>query len=170
MAPADSLCRVKSSIYYLVLSDVVLNIRCTSDLGGWRKRAPGGGCWAGEEIDTSQQRDTREFYIIVEEKERGERDRERQEKEEWAVCRVVASARTSRDKSVYGEVMGWFTDWGVVGTIAAIYTRVKVNARIPYADTLVDATRVSSTLFPLFTARGTKKSLAKLSHFVYFRP
>jgi len=34
------LCRVKSSIYYLVLSDVVLNIRCTSDLGGWRKRAP----------------------------------------------------------------------------------------------------------------------------------
>lgn len=28
------LCRVKSSIYYLVLSDVVLNIRCTSDLGG----------------------------------------------------------------------------------------------------------------------------------------
>lgn len=61
------------------------------------------------------------------------------------MCRVVAFARTSRDKSVYGEVMGWFTDWGVVGTIAAIYTRVKVNARIPYADTVVDATRVSST-------------------------
>lgn len=28
------LCRVKSSIYYLALSDVVLNIRCTSDLSG----------------------------------------------------------------------------------------------------------------------------------------
>lgn len=57
--------------------------------------------------------------------------------------------------------MGWFTDWGVVGTIAAIYTRVKVNARIPYADTVVDATRVSSTLFSLF--RRNEKSFEALA-------
>lgn len=70
--------RVKSSIYYLVLSDVVLNIRCTSDLSRWmKKESTAGGCSAGEEIDTSQQQqhDAREFHIIAEEKKKEENER-----------------------------------------------------------------------------------------------
>lgn len=64
--------------------------------------------------------------------------------------------RASRDKSVYGEVMrGWFTDWGVVGTITAVYTRVKVNTRIPYANMVVDAANVSDT-FLCFPQEGQK--------------
>lgn len=72
------------------------------------------------------------------------------------MCRAVAFARASRDKSVYGEVMGMVRRLGRGGYHhTVVYMRVKVNARIPYADTVFDATRVSSTP-PLFTARGTE--------------
>lgn len=63
-----------------------------------KKESTGGGCSAGEEIDTSQQqRDAREFHIIAE---------ERKKKGEWAIAVALLAQRASRDKSVYGEVTG----------------------------------------------------------------
>jgi len=109
-----------------------------------KKESTGGGCSAGEEIDTSQQRCPRVPY------NRGGEERK------WAVVVALFAQRASRDKSVYREVTrGWFTDWGVVGTIAAAYTRVKVNMRIPYANMVVDVANESST-FLCFSREGQK--------------
>lgn len=56
-----------------------------------KESTPGGGCSAGEEIDTSQQRDTRELYIIVE-----EREREREEGKKKRNERCVEQSRKPR--------------------------------------------------------------------------